>query len=160
MLSIHPSLSSPLVGRRTIRLLFKVLERFCPQPETQPPLASPLMQSLVCDKCLRLIQQVLTTHTDMFLDAMRNKQGSFTADGGREDCQLGSTTDSYGGGGGLQSTHTSVDMREVELQVGLVAAVVRVSVGATRNLEWYPALLRSADILQVGGPRVEMFCLI
>ena len=158
MLSIHPSLSSPLVGRRTIRLLFKVLERFCPQPETQPPLASPLMQSLVCDKSLRLIQQVLTTHTDMFLDAMRNKHRSFTADGGREDCQLGSTTDSYGGGG-LQSTHTSVDMREVELQVGLVASVVRVSVGATRNLEWYPALLRSADILQV-GPHVEMFCLI
>lgn len=124
VLSIHPTLSSVFADRSTIRLLFRALGRFTPQPTPAP--TSPefdLLQSQVCDKCLRVVQQVFTSHTALFLEAMREKEAT---GGGSED-----------------------ETEEVDVPVPLVLSVVRVSVGATRNLEWYPALLRSADILQV-----------
>jgi hypothetical protein len=130
VLCIHPSLSKAFVSRKTIRTLFRALGRFSPQPAPAPK-TSPefdLLQAQVCDKCLRLVQQVLTAHTDMFHEAMRDRTGP-------ELEEIGETT--------------SVDMREMEVPVPLVLSVVRVSVGATRNLQWYPALLRSADVLQV-----------
>ena len=105
------------------------------------------MQSLVCDKCLRLVQQVLLANTEKFLEATRD---SPCAENSRQD---GGADGTHGNGtvedAGHVSANTSEEERDVEVPVGLVLSVVRVSVGATRNLEWYPCLLRSADILQV-----------
>jgi hypothetical protein len=124
ILIIQPLLCQALIQRQSIRLTFRALSRFIPSPTTtDSPFASfpSSWSSLLGTQCCDKCLRIL--HCMIQVSKLSVIEAGRDTDAPEEE--------------------------EVIVPVGLVVAIVRILAGVERTLNWFPVLLRAADIFQV-----------